>query len=680
MKFIYPSFLWALFLIIIPIIIHIVNLRKHRTVYFSNVNLLKQVKKATRKRSRIKELLILASRILLISALVFAFSKPYIPSSNQDLQHQQANNVVGIYIDNSYSMNADGPEGRAIESAREKAYAIVNGSRPDTRFVLLNNRLDEQQNRFYTSSEMMRLIGETDVSHNWTNMSTVQLRFTTLMENFLAETNRSAYFISDFQKYSSDFENFRADTLMGYNFLPVPVNRVANLYLDSCWFESPTHHLNQSEVLSVRIVNSSDVDYYQAPVNFYLNDTLKALTTTDIEAGGEKIVSLQYTNLSPGMQLGRVEISDYPIVYDNTLYLAYNVQLTLKALLIEQQNNATTRYVNAMFSNDEFIQLDVERRDRLQISTLEDYSIIFMNELENISTGLADELNKFVQNGGSLAIIPGYNAGVESYNNLLSMVNGPLFSLADTVEVPLSDIPYNHSLYANVFSDQSQKVELPLVNYRYRFSNVQQYGGGTVLSFADQSLALTLNEHRAGKVYTFAFPLSLGENNFLEHLLFFPTIYNMVFQSANPQQIYYVLGEHQTFDLALTDREEGSSLMFRHEQSGTEIIPTIVNQRGNNVRFALDNTFESGFYTLGGYGVAFNYQLKESEFSYYTGNEIVRFAQAAGIENINLITASSDNLRSRIEEIEKGKQLWKFFILLALLFLAIEAAVIRFWP
>ena len=83
MKLLYPEFLWALFALSIPIIIHLFNFRKFTKVYFSNIELLKEVKLETKSKSRLKHLLILLIRLLLVTFLVFAFAQPYIPVENE---------------------------------------------------------------------------------------------------------------------------------------------------------------------------------------------------------------------------------------------------------------------------------------------------------------------------------------------------------------------------------------------------------------------------------------------------------------------------------------------------------------------------------------------------------------------------------------------------------------------
>lgn len=681
MSFIYPNFLWALLFIAVPIIIHIVNLRRHKVVYFSNVNLLKQVKKETHRKSKLKQLLILSCRILMITALVFAFAKPYIQTGNIAIKN--ANNIVEIYLDNSFSMNAEGSEGKAIESAKQKAYAIVNNSLSNTKFALLTNNLTEQQNRFYSKNEIVQLIAEVEESHQTVQLSTIVTRFKNMTDKMLLETNKSLYFISDFQKNSFDVENLKADTAIAYNFLQIPINKVQNIYIDTCWFDAPTHHFNQKEILNVKIVNQSDTDYPQLAVNFYLNDSLRALSTVSIEAYEEKTITLEYSNLNKGYQFGKVEIDDYPIIYDNAIYLAYNVKNEIKALLISN-DNSDTKNIKAIFANDDYIHLDISSSDKLQISTFDNYSTIFLSEQKIISSGLAEQLSDYVKNGGTLVVIPGTLCNINSYNKLLSNIHAVTFENTDTVSIPISEVMYSHNLFNDVFSDSKQKVDLPTIKYRYRFTPTQQIAETAIFKFADNSTALSATKYEAGNVYVFAFPISNNENGFKNHLLFLPTFYNMALLSDNQQNIYHTIGTTTSIDIKLPQQGAIQNFKIKHPENGNEFIPTITQQHGKTVSIAIPNNFDAGFYNtllenkkINGF--AFNYQLKESQLNYFSKEEIQKALNEAGIKQSVIIETKGQDITDIIQEIDNGKQLWRIFILLALVFILIEAAIIKLW-
>src|ERR1035437_7143569 len=123
MKFLYPQFLFALFAIAIPIIIHLFNFRRFKTIYFSNTRFLKQVKIETQSKSQLRHLLVLLSRILAIACLVFAFSQPYLKSKTNATESVEK--AVSIFVDNSFSMEAQGGEGTLLDEAKKKATEIA---------------------------------------------------------------------------------------------------------------------------------------------------------------------------------------------------------------------------------------------------------------------------------------------------------------------------------------------------------------------------------------------------------------------------------------------------------------------------------------------------------------------------------------------------------------------------
>src|SRR6185369_14626860 len=104
MMFVYPAFLWALFATAIPIIIHLFNFRRYKKVYFTNVRFLKELKHESESKSKLKQILILIARILAITALVFAFSQPFLPSKVS--KNRGGVKSVSVYIDNSFSMES----------------------------------------------------------------------------------------------------------------------------------------------------------------------------------------------------------------------------------------------------------------------------------------------------------------------------------------------------------------------------------------------------------------------------------------------------------------------------------------------------------------------------------------------------------------------------------------------
>ena len=137
MSFVYPNFLWALLLLLVPIIVHLFHFRRYKKVLFPNVRFLKNVQKQTQSIKKLRNFLVLLARLLALAFLVFAFAQPYIPIDNQEVS--QSDEIVGIYIDNSFSMDNDGKQGPLIEEAKSKARELIKSYLPTDRFLVNSN-------------------------------------------------------------------------------------------------------------------------------------------------------------------------------------------------------------------------------------------------------------------------------------------------------------------------------------------------------------------------------------------------------------------------------------------------------------------------------------------------------------------------------------------------------------
>ena len=224
MQFIYPNILFGLLAVLIPIAIHLFNFRKYKKVYFSNVRLLIQFQLRTRKQSQLLHYLVLATRILSIVFLVIAFAQPFIPlDSNMNLGKV---NAVSVFIDNSFSMETSGDEGRIIDEARNKAVRIASAFDADDRFQLLTNDFEGRHQRFVSRDEFIQSVRETTISPAVRTLAEINSRQRDLFYRQRA-TSAVSYIISDFQQ--STLLTKLPDSTSGYSsyLIPVQGNRPA---------------------------------------------------------------------------------------------------------------------------------------------------------------------------------------------------------------------------------------------------------------------------------------------------------------------------------------------------------------------------------------------------------------------------------------------------------------------
>lgn len=683
MRFADPGFLFALVLILIPILIHFFHFKRYKTVYFSQVGFLKTIKQNSKKKRNLKQLLILFSRIFAISFLVLAFAQPYLPLNKQETKASRQ--LVGIYVDNSFSMKKMNSNGILLEVAKNKAVDIVNSYGPGVNFILLNNSEGntEQQQLLAKEQAIPEIAGFTD-SPNAVSLSTVVRQFQNRINQVSGQSEASLYILSDFQRYSSNLNDLDEDPNLQIYLVPFSADNNNNLVVDTCWFESPGRRLGQNEILHVNIRNISDETYQNIPVRLEINDTLKAVNSITITPQETVELELNYQNNRSGIYKGKVEIDDFPIVFDNSFYFSYEVKDKVNVLVIYNPDENSADLLSKLFSDDDNISLTEMDANRLQLSSFNKYQCIYLLNLGNLSNGLIDALNGFSTQGGTLCIFPGENIETESYNQLYRQLHASAITGKDTSRLEMDVINYQNLLFNNVFLREDENIELPYISDSYRFQSSTNSFETRIITNNNGSSALSEYPVGLGKLYNFSFSLNTETSDFYRQALFVPVVYNIALNSYEPQTIQYTLSKNNLVEIKRTDVMQGSQFITITNEQGAESQLPVLAERPDYIRINPGAfTSAAGFYSLSINNqlikiLSYNYDRSESLSDYYSTEELEDISSGWTTRH-QVIEGDLPDFQRVIESINSGTELWKYAILLSLLFLLIEVLIIRFW-
>lgn len=672
MQFLYPYFLWALAVIAIPIIIHLFQFRKFKKVYFTNVKFLKEIKEETTNRNKIKNLLILISRILAVSALVFAFAQPFIPKGDTV---KSGLNHVSIFVDNSFSMTASKNDIPLLDYAKEKARSIVLAYTNRDQFQILTHDFEGRHQRFLTQEDALIHIDDIQVSPNVQQIDKVINRQKQLME--LSTENRISYIISDFQKSIMPVDAIR-DTSMEINLLPVQTNQLSNVSVDSVWFEGPIPFLNQNNRLIIKTRNNSNSPVEQVKISFYKDGQEKPVGIRDIEANSTVIDTVNLSIDRVGWHQGVVKVTDYPIQFDDEYFIAFNVPDTIKALLINE--SAPSKYMDALFKGINNLSLSNQDIHQLQYQQFYNFDLIILNDLKQITSGLATEINQYMRNGGKVLMFPGQNADLTSYNGFLNTVGAGRLDKLNKSEREVSGINTDEFIFSDVYIRTSHNLKLPKVQLSYDFLNSMNSGMEKLLTFRDGNAYLGKYRVGDGQFYICASPLDSEVNDLVFNAeVFVPLVYKIAILSTKQKALAYTISNNVIIE---TDNmRKTGDYTYKIKNGEEEFIPGQI-PNGNKIILDLnDQVRKSGFYDLllddkqiG--KLAFNYDRKESDLSLYEEKDLEAIkAYNPKVKVIGEVLQA--NMAGAIIEKDKGVALWKWFVIFALLFLAIETLLIR---
>ncbi|CAG5079640.1 vWA domain-containing protein [Parvicella tangerina] len=681
MKLMYPEYLWGLLALSIPIIIHLFNFRKFQKVYFSNIDLLKEVKLETKSKSRLKHLIILALRLLAISALVLAFAQPYIPV-NQEQKHGE--NVVSIYIDNSHSMDSKGVNGFRLELAKEQSENIVNNYGPTDLFQIITNDFEGRHQRLYNKQEAIQLINEIEPSFQSRTFSEIYARQTDLLKHESA--NKFAYWLSDFQEYACDFNSIQPDSSLALYGIPYENKSSQNLYIDSIWFETPVRKSGVEDHVNALVHNEGDKEL-EFKVNLEVNGSNQAFVNYTIAPGQKLTCEIPFTVHTNGVQHARLSLNDYPdadLTFDDDYFFSYYIQPAVKILHLHTKGlmNDSAGFFGALYGNDPDFLFKNEQLSTFDFSTLGSYDLVILNGITSFSNGLINELKSYNSAGGSICIYPSANADIGSYNELLQPIASITLSPQITAQNKVSNLAKEHPIFDGIFELVPDNIDLPTVNLSYPLGLPSSSYAIPLYTLQDGNPFFVFHSSLKGSVSICSTPLDEQFGNWPKHALFVPTMLRIAEFSKFRPHYDYTIGKDITVDapntIAVSDE-----VSIEGVESDFSFLPEIkiTNQSAN---FIVHNQIKSaGSYNVNvngntADGIAFNYSRDESQLQFLSGDQLLEAMANSDLNSTFSIIEGADSSDGiALESVVNGQKYWWHLLLAALIFLALEIAVYR---
>lgn len=641
MQFKNPELLYALLLLLIPIIVHLFQLRKFKKEAFTNVAFLKKVQLQTRKSSQIKKWLILLTRMGILAAVILAFAQPYTSKTNTINVERE----TVIFLDNSFSMETKGSQGALLKRAVQDLIATI----PENETVSLVTNDDSFRDT--TIKGITNDLLAIDYATNQLDYESAFLKSKTYFSD-AKNTIKNLVVISDFQAKGKPLSIVNDSTITTHLVQLKPINK-NNVVLDSLAITKQTPSYLE---LTVFLKNSGEA-VQNLPVSLYNNEQLLAKTAVSFQGETNTVFTLPNNTVING----KVTISDTSLQFDNSLFFNINSPEPIHVLSI---NEASDSFLKRLFTNDEF-NYTSSSINNLNYSLISNQNLIVLNELTDIPSALSTALKAFKNSGGNLIIIPNENTDLQSYNNFFLNNNLNLFTKKINSEKRLTRINYSHPIYNNgVFEKEVTNFQYPKVNSYY---NQVLNGASHVLLFEDGSPFLS----EKNNTFVFTAALNTEHSTFQSINLIVPTFYNIAKRSLKLPNLYFTIGEENSFDVKTTLQKDR--------------VLTLVNADGNSIPqqhyfnnkvsiTTSDTPSRSGIYSVQNdasplLNVSYNFSRDESILNYH---------DLSTLEGVSVSTTIRDVFNT-IKNDYKVNALWKWFVIFAIILLIIELLILKYF-
>ncbi|WP_439879914.1 BatA domain-containing protein [Pontibacter sp. MBLB2868] len=665
MSFLYPSFLFALAAIAIPILLHLVQLRRAKKVVFSNVKFIQASKDLTASQRTLKQLLILLARVLFIIFLVLAFAQPFIPGSESAVAANESD--VAIAVDNSFSAQnlQAGKDITVMNAAVDLAKTVIKLFPPSTAFAVTSS----------TRARHGASVQGADASAYLDELTFSSTAFPLLSQR---KNPAHLFLLSDFQKstFSSRFLD-SYDSLTQIHLVPIASAGNANVAVDSVYLEDEFIRPGTDNILHVRVINTGTEAVDDVPVKLFIDNRQVAAISLDLSAkqATEAILSFRVGN--EATTNAYVQLDDFPVDFDNTYYF---VLTPSKGISITEITDQEQSPLEGLYKNEALFKFSKYRSGNINYAAATNSDVIILNAIDNLSAAIAKTAANFVKAGGTLVLIPPAKGDQSGYSSLFQELNiSAAFSGVgqEGAKTSLEAPDPNNPFFRNIFSEFDAKMQMPTSIRGMVWSRASD----DILKFKGGAPFLSRYDRGKGQFFLMAAPLQEQYNTLVNHALLLPIMYKVVISGyKQEQQLAYTLGNGVVqVPVSEVPAKEG---IFKLEQDTLSFIPE-QQVRGGRLYFTIPSALnQAGFYTLKLQDkdittLAFNYNNEESQLEQYTPDELRTLVK--GKKNVHVYDyGDAFSVKGEFEKRYFGVKLWKYCLILCLLFLMAEIALIRF--
>ncbi|MFN3134465.1 MAG: vWA domain-containing protein, partial [Candidatus Kryptonium sp.] len=549
MTFLNPTFLFALFASAIPVLIHLFNLRRLRTVEFSSVKFLKELQRSRIRSLKIKQIILLIVRVLAIVFLVLAFSRPVIKGYFfNPIVAGQAKSSVVIILDNTLSMASIDEKGRFINQAKAIAQRITDLLTESDEFALI--RLSEipevaTGGFVHNTSFLRKLIDETEFTYTHKKLADAFAVAGEIIEK-AKNLNREVYVISDFQKG----EFALGDTINRKSKLPPDVRVFMinvgefmgqNFSIDKVDVKNRIIFPGRVLELETTVSNHSQSNVSNYVVSIFLNGRRVAQKGVNLKHQSSQTVNFNIlTEDLSGFVDGFVEIEDDNFNFDNRRYFTLFIPSEVKILLVGDDDNL--RFIKLAFSTVQeiykksFFKLTQVSPQSISQVNFSDFDVVFLVKPSQIEIETSRRLKNFISGGGALILFVGGNANFKNLNQSFNAIfELPEFDGVVKQRMLFSRIDLNHPIFEGVFTEAPRKFDSPEFREYVRFKT--NYGFRTVIEFTDGNPFLIEKNWNNGKILVFTSEPTDKTSDLPYKGIFIPLVFQSVLYTVAPSSL-----------------------------------------------------------------------------------------------------------------------------------------------
>ncbi|MDY0165497.1 MAG: BatA domain-containing protein [Thermoguttaceae bacterium] len=466
--FVFQPLLWGLLLVGVPVLIHLINMLRHRRVPWAAMEFLLQSQKRNRTWIMLKQLLLLLMRMLAVAAVVLVLAQPLLRNELGRLFGGSKTHHI-VLLDDSLSMSDRWADTSAFDQAkavirRIGAQAAAQQQRQE--FTLMRFSRVAREHRGSEVDLLQAAVDrsfEADLERTLGGMRVSETAAGPLpalaeVQRLLGSTDnerRIVYLVSDFRT-----REWNEPTELRNRLLAITADG-AELHLVNC----VDQQRDNLAIVSLRASTGTRAVgvpiFVEVAVHNYGTGTARDVSVL-LEENGQPRPAVRIAEIPPGetveerflvrfvaggQQQLAARLESDPVAADNNRYLTLDIPLDVPVLLIDDEQAADARALSLALAPGGRVETGIrpviETPRYLSIHPLDEYRVIYLFDVPHLDRSAIVALEEFVRRGGGLGIFLGEKSGSRFLNEQLYRdgegvmplpVAGPADLLVDRLE------------------------------------------------------------------------------------------------------------------------------------------------------------------------------------------------------------------------------------------------------
>lgn len=716
MTFLNPLVLLGLLAAAIPILLHLFNLRKLRTIEFSTLTFLKELQKTKIRRIKIRQWLLLLFRTLLVILLVMAFARPTVRGSLSGIVGERAKTTAVFILDDTPSMTASDDQGeylqQSVDAASRVAALMTDG---DEVYLLKLSSLSQSATatdippirNLHLLQAALRETKPTFRHHTLEDALRLSARLVAASTNL----NREVYLFSDFQEggiTSASSSALAPESLFpeSVRFFAVQIGKrqLHNIGIESIAIPTTMFEPGKAFPVRVRLLNASENAVEGFIVSLFLNG--ERVTQKGVDIPGRSSAEVEFTAVpkSAGILEGMVELESDDVDFDNRRYFTVDIPISVRVLLVG--TSADLQYVRLALGTREAasastFQIRETTTERLTASDILASDVILFSNPRDLTVAQTEQLSAFLDGGRGIMIFPGSQTQPATFNadfavklkspTLLGIEQLRPDPARDEIEsfVTFDRVDLRHPVFQGMFEEDHLKataprqvspqraIETPKVKTFARFQLPPT--ARTVMTLSNGVPFLVEVPALQGRILLFAVAPNLDWSDFPLKGLFVPLVHRAVAYLAAEQPVGEVfVGEEVLLRTKSSSTEKWTILSPTKVETVVQPVATGIERliRFRDTETPGIYTLQSGTTTVRKFAV--NPHPDESKTATADAAELDRIYRRLGIAPDAVQTVEpTEEIQRTVLQARHGVELWKHFLLAALIIAIVEMLVAR---